>query len=238
MIELYYWPGIQGRGELIRLALEDSATPYVDVARGPEGMAALRAMMSVESAGDGPVPFAPPIVRDGDLVLAQTANILHYLGARVGLAPDDERGRLRAHQLQLTIADFFDEVHDTHHPIGSSLYYEDQKPEAAKRTQAFLRERMPKFLGYFEREIARHDDPCSLGRHSYVDLSLFQVIEGLRYAFPRAMAAFEPSIPRLVALRDRVSARPNVALYLQSPRRLPFSEHGIFRRYPELDVGG
>ncbi len=236
MIELFYWPTIQGRGELIRLALEDSATPYVDVARGPGGISAMQAAMSAEHGKADALPFAPPFIRDGDVQLAHTALVLHYLGARIGLAPDDERGRMHAHQLQLSITDFHSEIHDTHHPLGSSLYYEDQKSEALARTKVFVRDRIPKFLGYFEREVLRGGEATLLGRHSYVDLSLFQTVEGLRYAFPRATAAIEPKLPAVMALHDRVASRPNVAAYLRSERRRPFSEQGIFRRYPELDV--
>ncbi|KYF55728.1 glutathione S-transferase [Sorangium cellulosum] len=236
--ELYYWPSIQGRGEFVRLALEDAGAAYVDVARLPAakhgGVAAMQKLM--KSHALALEPFAPPFLRAGDLVIAQVANILFYLGPRLGLVPDDEASRLGAHQLQLTVTDLVAEVHDTHHPISVELYYEDQKPEALRRSQAFVAERMPKFLGYFERVLERHG-----GRHlvggamSYVDLSLFQVIAGLRYAFPRAMAAFAPKIPGLVALHDRVAERPRIAAYLASDRRIPFNEDGIFRRYPELD---
>lgn len=238
-IELYYWPGIQGRGELVRLALEAAGADYVDVARLPAtkggGVAAMQKLMA-KGAG-GLEPFAPPFLKVGDLVIAQTANILLYLGPRLGLVPEGDAARFAANQLQLTIADLVGEVHDTHHPISTGLYYEDQKPEALRRATAFVRERMPKFLGYFER-VLRHGG----GRHlvgdalSYVDLSAFQVIEGLSYAFPRAMAAFAPQIPKLLTLRDHVATRPRVAQYLGSKRRIPFNESGIFRRYPELDV--
>lgn len=235
MYELYYWPGIQGRGEPIRLALEDAGADYVDVARSEAhgGVAALRRMLE----GDGTLPFAPPILKHGELVLSHVANILHYLGPRLGLVASDEASRLRAHQIQLTVTDLFAEAHDTHHPISVALYYEDQKPEALRRSQAFVSHRMPKFLGWFERMLKKGKNDCLLGgEHTYVDLSLFQVVEGLRYAFPRAMAALEPRHPRVVGVRDRVAARPRVRDYLASPRRLPFNEHGVFRRYPELDL--
>jgi glutathione S-transferase len=230
--ELYYWPGIQGRGEFVRLALEDAGAPYLDVARGR----GVPAMMKAMSAAKGVLPFAPPFLKAGRLVVAQRANILFYLGPRLGLVRKDEASRLAAHQLELTISDLLVEVHDTHHPIGPGLYYEDQKPEAARRTKDFLAERMPKYMGYFERQLARAGKKGGLvGGFSYVDLSLFQVIEGLSYAFPRAMARFEKKIPRCLALHARVKARPRIRAYLASDRRVPFNEDGIFRHYPELD---
>lgn len=236
--ELYYWPSIQGRGELIRLALEDAGASYVDVARRSAaeggGVAAMQKLMKSTPSLE---PFAPPFLRSGDLVIAQTANILLYLGPRLGLAPSDEAGRLHANQLQLTIADIYGEVHDTHHPIATGLYYEDQKPEAVRRATSFVRERAPKFLGYLERVLTKNGGHHMVGgASSYVDLSVFQVIEGLEYAFPRGMAALAPKIPHLRRLRDEVKARPRIAAYLASPRRLAFNENGIFRRYPELDV--
>lgn len=238
--ELFYWPSIQGRGEFIRLALEAAEAPYADVARLPAtkggGTKALTAIL--EGAGGLP-HFALPILRHGAVVLSQSSAILEYLAPRLGLVPDDEPSRLAANQLQLTIADFAVEAHDTHHPIGSSLYYEDQKPESLRRSELFLKSRMPKFLGYFERVIEAN--PASGGWHavgsklSYVDLSLFQMMSGLGYAFPKALARFSPKVPRLVELRTRVAAEPAVAAYLASPRRIPFNEHGLFRHYPELD---
>ena len=135
------------------------------------------------------------------------------------------------------MTDFVKEIHDTHHPIGSGLYYEDQKPESKRFTGNFLGERAPKYLGYFETVLEKSGGPCTLGRKfSYLDLSLFQLIEGLRYAFPKAMKRIERDIPRVIAVRDRVTARPHVKTYLQSPRRIAFNESGIFRHYPELDA--
>jgi glutathione S-transferase len=231
--ELYYWPEIQGRGEYVRLALEEAKAPYVDVARGAGGTSAMMRMME---QGTTP-PFSPPFLKAGKLVIAQTANILLYLGARHGLAPKTEPGKLWVHQLQLTVTDFVLEVHDTHHPLGPSLYYEDQKAPAKKRTEEFWNDRVPKYLGYFEDVLKRNGGSYLLGRKlTYVDLSLFQIVEGLRYAFPKRMKAFEGDIPGLVDLRDRVAARPNIKAYLASDRRIPFNESGIFRRYKELDV--
>jgi glutathione S-transferase len=232
--ELYYWPEIQGRGEFVRLALEGAGADYVDVAREKNGMTAM--MRFLENEGVAHPPFAPPFLKAGRLVIGQTANILLFLGGRHGLAPKTEAGRLWVHQLQLTLADFVVEAHDTHHPIGSSLYYEDQKEEAKRRTAIFLKERVPKFLGYFERMIARGGGTFLTGRRlCYADLSLFQVIEGLRYAFPNAMKRIEKKHPRVMTLRDRVAARPRIAAYLASDKRIPFNQMGIFRAYEELD---
>lgn len=234
--ELYYWPTIQGRGEYIRLAFEEAGADYIDVARLPEskggGEEALMAF--VTSPEHAPPPFAPPILKWGDLVIAQTANILQFVAPQLGLVPKDERSRALANQLQLTLADFIAEAHDVHHPIGSGLYYEEQKAEAKRRAENFLEERVPKFLHYFERALPR-------GGHfignavSYVDLSMAQVLWGLEYAFPKAFAREQRKIRRLCALRDAVAARPRIAAYLASDRRLPFNNDDLFRHYPELD---
>jgi glutathione S-transferase len=233
---LYYWPGIPGRGELVRLVLEDAGAPYVDVARLPErrggGVEAILSMLA--STGAVP-PFAPPVLKHGELVIAQTAVICRYLAERHGLVPKSAAARLHADQLQLTIADLVDEAHDTHHPIGSGLYYEDQKPEARRRAEVFRKQRIPKFLGYFERVAARGRGFLVGGRASYVDLSMFQVLEGLAYAFPKAFRRESRRCPHLLALRERVRARPRIAAYLRSDRRQPFNEQGVFRCYPELD---
>lgn len=238
MLELYYWPSIQGRGEFVRLALEDAGAPYRDVAREPTekggGVAALRRFLS--AAAPGMIPWAPPFVKDGDLVVAQTALILHHLGPRLGLAPDDEAGRLRAQQIMLTLADFVVEIHDVHHPIAVSLYYEDQRTEALRRAPYLRGERIPKYLGWLERLLER-DGHLVRPEVTYVDLAAFQVIEGLRYALPQAMTAYAPRMPRLAELHDRVAERPRLAAYLRSKRRIPFNEHGIFRHYAELDGG-
>jgi glutathione S-transferase len=230
--QLYYWPGIQGRGEYIRLALEEAGAAYNDVARSGSGVGAMMKMMEA----DGTPPFAPPFLKAGKLVIGQTANILLYLGSRHGLAPKAEPGKLWVHQLQLTITDFVLEVHDTHHPLGPSLYYEDQRAPAKKRTEEFWKTRVPKYLGYFEWLLQASGGAYVTGRRlTYVDLSLFQIVEGLRYAFPRRMKAFERKIPGLIGLRDRVAARPNIKAYLASARRIAFNEDGIFRRYKALD---
>jgi glutathione S-transferase len=231
--ELYYWPTIQGRGEYVRLALEDAGAEYADVARS-SGVAAMMKMMRPPRGTD---PFAPPFLKAGSLLIGQTANILLYLGPRHGLAPKAEAGRLWVHQLQLTIADLVLEVHDTHHPLGPSLYYEDQRAPAKRRTDEFWKERVPKYLGYFERILADRGGFYLTGRRiCYADLSLFQIVEGLRYAFPQRMTAFERRIPGLVALHDRIAERPNIKAYLASERRIAFNEDGIFRRYKALDL--
>jgi len=236
--ELFYWPSIPGRGEFIRLALEEAGASYVDVARLPEkqggGVKAL--MKAMHGVAGSLEPFAPPFLRAGDLVIAQTANILQFLAPRLDLVPADESRRFEAHQLQLTMADLVVEAHDTHHPIASSLYYDDQKAEAKRRAKIFRAERIPKFLGYFERVLDRNKTGHFIGaRLTYVDLSMFQVMAGLTYAFPRAMTAFESKVPGLIALCDQVKARPRMAAYLASERRLAFNEDGLFRHYPELD---
>jgi len=238
--ELYYWPHIQGRGEFVRLALEEGAADYVDVARMPESEGGGRPAISrlLEDAGDGRTPFAPPILKAGKLLIAQTANILLYLGPRLGLVPKVEAARLWAHQLQLTLTDLVVEAHDTHHPIAKSLYYEDQKPEALRRALDFKALRLPKFLGYFERVLSANPggDRWLIGKSlTYVDLSMFQVIAGLNYALPRAMKGLSRKHPKLTALHQRVQERPRIAAYLASSRRIPFNERGIFRHYPELD---
>ncbi|HKB74265.1 MAG TPA: glutathione S-transferase [Burkholderiales bacterium] len=234
--ELYYWPSIQGRGEFVRLALEEAGADYIDAARTPQrGVPALTRFL--EGKSDGRLPFAPPFLKAGKLVIAQTANILFWLAPRHGLAPEGEPARLWLHQLQLTIADWLVEVHDAHHPIGGAFYYEDQKPEAKRRAAHFAAERLPKFLGYFERVLDREKGGWLLGRaFSYADVSLFQMIAGLRYAFPRAMGRLEPKYPRSVTLHEKVAARPRIAAYLESKRRIAFNQHGIFRHYPELDA--
>jgi glutathione S-transferase len=238
--ELYYWPGIQGRGEYVRLALEDAGVPYVDVARVPEeeggGVAAMTRLL--EGAGIPRPPFAPPFLKAGRQLIGQTANILLFLGSRLDLAPRDAAGRLWTHQLQLTIADFLTEVHDTHHPLGAHLYYEQQRPAAKRRAKAFLAQRLPKFLDYFERVLRANaaGGPGIVGtRISYVDLSLAQVVAGLRYAFPSGSRAALADAPRLCKLHDAVFARPRLVRYLKSERRMPFNNDDLFRRYPELD---
>jgi glutathione S-transferase len=238
--ELYYWPTIQGRGEFIRLALEEAGADYVDVARRSErsglGMPAM--LRFLESIDVTHLPFAPPFLKAGEQVIGQTANILLFLGSRLGLVPEDEAERLWVHQLQLTIADLVSEAHDTHHPIASTLYYEEQKAEALRRAQDFTNGRLSKYFDYFEAVIERnpHGDAWLAGTSlSYADLSMFQVMAGLRYAFPRAMKRLEPDYPRLLALHERVAGRKRIKAYLKSKRRVGFNNDDVFRHYRELD---
>ncbi|QHG72581.1 glutathione S-transferase [Ensifer adhaerens] len=236
--ELYYWDGIQGRGEFVRLALEDAGAAYVDVTRAP-GRGTGEMLKLMESATEAHVPFAPPFLKVGNQIISHVANILFYLGPKLSLAPDGEALQWFANGLQLTVTDLIAEVHDTHHPIATSKYYEEQKAEAKDRAFEFVTNRIPKFLGYFERILAQNPDGSghAVGNAvTYVDLSLFQVIEGLRYAFAKAMRHYEEDYPNLMKLHASVKARPNIAAYLASSRRLAFNEDGIFRNYPELDI--
>lgn len=241
--ELYYHAANAGRGEFVRLPLEDARADYVDIAREPGGTEKM--MRFMQDTAVAHLQFAPPFMKHGELVIGQTANILLYLGPRIGLAPADEGERLWAHQLELTIADLLKELQNTHHPVAHGLYYDDQKAEALTYTKHFLAERVPKFLGYFERVLQKSLSARGSaaggymvgGGVSYVDFSIFQLIEGLRFAFPQAMRRMEAGYPGLVALHDRIAARPNIAAYLASPRRMAFNDKGIFRYYPELDAG-
>jgi len=237
--ELHYWPTIPGRGEFVRLALEAAGAPYVDVARAP-GDAGLPAMMKhLQDRQAQHPPFAPPFLKDGAVTLGQTAAILHYLGPTLKLVPRNEALRAWTQQIQLTIADMVTEAHDTHHPISTALFYEDQQPEALRRAQAFCSQRLAKYLRWFEQIVQCNPaGPRWLvgGKLSYADLSLFQLVEGLRYAFPKAAGQVLKGCPQVLALCARVAAQPKVAAYLRSERRLPFNEQGIFRCYPALDM--
>jgi glutathione S-transferase len=239
--ELHYWPTIQGRGEFVRLALEAAGAPYIDVARGAagagQGMPAM--LRCLQDPSTPHPPFAPPFLKDGGLWVGQTAAILHHIAPQLKLVARSEQARIWTLQIQLTVADLVTEAHDTHHPIASSLYYEDQKAEALRRAEDFCSKRMPKFLHWFETILARNPAGARHlvgGKLSYADLSVFQVVEGLRYAFPKAAASALADAPGVVQLHDRVAALPRVAAYLRSERRIPFNEQGIFRCYPELDL--
>lgn len=231
--ELYYWSGIQGRGEFVRLALEEAGVEYIDVARAKGD-----GIIGEVTAATATPSFAPPFLRDGQVVVGQTAAILHYLGPRLGLVPRDPRLRLWVHQIQLTIADCVVEAHDTHHPIGGDLYYEEQEPEARRRARLFRDNRVPLFLDWFETILSRNPsgDAWLAGRkRSYADLSLFQLVAGLSYAFPNLMRREMPGYPKVAALCERVEVLPNIARYLKSRRRLEPNEWDVFRHYPELD---
>jgi glutathione S-transferase len=240
VFHLHYWPGIQGRGEFVRLALEATGTPYVDVARADastgKGLPALFHLLQDESVTRP--PFACPVLVHGKLVIAQTAAILLYLGPRLRLVGASEADRLWTHQIQLTIADAVNEAHNTHHPLGAGLYYEDQKTEALIAAKEFRTQRIPKFLDWLQAVLARNpkgDKHLVGARLSYVDLSMFQLVEGLQYAFPKATTRALKTAPLVLALRDRVAQHAQVSAYLSSARRIPFNRDGIFRYYPELD---
>ena len=239
--ELHYWPTIQGRGEFVRLALEAAGAPYVDVARGDsaagQGLPALQARLADRRAPQP--PFAPPFLVDGELVIGQTAAILLHLAPQLKLVGRSERSRIWTHQIQLTIADVVSEAHDTHHPIASRLFHEDQLPESRRRAQDFCQHRLPRYLPWFEQILVRNPaGPRHLvgGKLSYADLSLFQLVEGLSYAFPKAAAQVLATTPTVMQLHQRVAALPRVAAYLRSPRRLAFNQQDLFRQYPDLDL--
>jgi glutathione S-transferase len=239
--ELFYWPGIQGRGEFVRLALEDAGAAYLDVglgdARDGLGLPAIDSYLTGDATPRP--PFAPPFLKAGNLVISHVANILQFLGPHLALVPDNEPARYWIHGLQLTLTDWVAEIHDIHHPIGPSLYYHQQQEEAQRRAVTFHQQRLPRFLDYFEQVLEQNPagpDYLAGGEHCYADLSLFQVIRGLQYAFPLAMNGHRPRIPKILTLVERVALRPNIHAYLQSDRRQPFNESGIFRYYPELDI--
>ena len=239
--DLYYWPMIPGRGEYVRIVLEAGEADYRDVARLPEseggGMDAMAAFMQGE--GSRFIPFAPPFLVDGDVVVPQSSLGAAYAGEKLGLAPDGEVERQFARAVAVTTADLVAEAHDVHHPVGSGLYYEDQKAEARRRAEGFREERIPKFLGWYESLLANNPSGSDflVGKAmTYADLGLFHTVAGLYYAFPRRMAAIEAEYANIAELVAKVTAVPSVAAYLRSERRLAFNESGIFRHYPELDA--
>mgnify|MGYP003946627719 CR=1 FL=1 len=238
--ELHYWTGIQGRGEFVRLAFEAAGADYVDIAQTQDGMRKMQQFMS-DPRLQRP-PFACPFLVDGKRVIAQTPLILQYLAPKLGLVGASEGDRLWSHQVQLTIADFATEAHDVHHPVASSLYYEDQNPEALRRAHEFRTNRMPKYMAWFETILERNPKNragkaphLAGGKLGYTDLSLFQMVEWMRYGFPRASAKVLKKAPLVRALHEGVANHKRVAAYLASDRRVPFNEDDLFRRYPELD---
>ncbi|MGK9286603.1 glutathione S-transferase [Sinorhizobium meliloti] len=232
--KLYYWNGLQGRGEYIRLTLEAAGAKYIDVARR-EGNLFIKEFMEKSERPS----FAPPFLDDGGQIIGQMPVILLHLGDKLDLAPREPAAKMWTHQIQLTIADFVLEAHDVHHPIGMGRYYEDQKPEALRRADEFCNARVPKYFRWFESVLARNQAGSGhlVGdRLSYADLSLFQVIEGMSFAFPKLMSRVKYDYPNMMVLHGRVSGLPRIAEYLRSERRLPPNNNDIFRHYPELDV--
>ncbi|PSR76456.1 glutathione S-transferase [Coniella lustricola] len=245
---LIYWPEIPGRGEHVRLAFEEAGVAYTDTAREKDGVNEVLSRIGPSNLGDGlnPPMFAPPMLQHGDLVINQTSNILLYLGPKLGLAPkpgdQDAHGILFVNELTLTALDgLSNEVHDCHHPIGSGLYYEDQKEESLRKSKDYVSTRLPKFLSYFERVLkskASGDGPWLYGgKLTYADLVLFQCIDGIHFMFPKALKKLQDSndYAAVFTLYDAVKERPRIKAYLTSDRRQKYSM-GIYRSYPELDV--
>ncbi|KAL2264905.1 hypothetical protein VTJ83DRAFT_7415 [Remersonia thermophila] len=244
---LIYWPGIPGRGEFIRLALEEAGAKYTDTAFTETGMDEVLSFVHGKAKDDGinPPPLAPPILKHGDLVLSQTSNILQYLGPRLGLIPDgpgDPNATYRINGLTLTALDgMCNEPHDCHHPIATGLFYEDQKTESKRRSEDYVTNRLPKFMSYFERVLESESSRGSRwlygGRLTYADLVLFQCVDGLKFMFPKAMGKLERQGKHegVFALHKAVSDRPRIKAYIESSRRQPYS-NGIYRYYEELDI--
>jgi glutathione S-transferase len=229
---LWYWPEVQGRGEFVRLTLEAAGIEYLDCAREKGAEALIRKLGSLRRRK----PFAPPFLELGAMVIAQVANILLYLGERHDAAPSGIADRMWLNQLQLTIADMVAEVHNVHHPVAAGDYYENQKDEAARAAAQFRAARMPKYLAHFEKAAAGDKGDWLIdGRWTYADTSLFQLVEGLRYMFPKRMATLEADLPGLIRIHDNVADLPGIKAYLKSGRRIAFNTDGIFRYYPELD---
>ncbi|KAL1639271.1 hypothetical protein SLS58_008113 [Diplodia intermedia] len=250
--ELLYHPGIPGRGEYIRLVLEAAGTPYSEPARekGKAGYDAVLATCSPSSTGDAdgnPPVFAPPALRvpgagrDGKaLVIAQTPNIIQYLAPKVGLAPADEADALHASQIMLTALDLSNETHDSHHPIAVSLYYEDQKDAAKQRAKDFRENRIPKFFSYFERSLKGNEESGG-GKYlvgdklTHADTTVWQVIDGLLFAFPKELEARKEEFPLIFGkFYPGIKEEKGLKEYLASDRRLKYSQ-GLYRHYPELD---
>ncbi|MCJ1328883.1 hypothetical protein MMC10_005560 [Thelotrema lepadinum] len=250
--ELLYWPTMPGRGEFIRLPLEATGVAYNDVCNEQKsGMGQLSKLIDSSSTSDSdgnPVAFAPPVLRvtgagkDGtSLVIHQTPAILAYLAPQIGMVPEDDAGAAAyVAQIALTALDLNNETHDTHHPVGVSLYYEDQKDEALKKAKDFRENRIPKFFSYFER-VLKGNEKDGKGQYlvgdklTYADTTVWQVLDGLYFAFPKEIAAREKEYPLLIgSFYPKFKQEKGIKDYLASDRRLPYSM-GIFRHYPELD---
>lgn len=244
--ELLYWPTVPGRGEHVRLAFEAANVPYNDISNDEDDIKLLLSHTSDKNYGDSinPPPFAPPLLRHGDLLISQTSNILLYLASKLDLVPsqeEDPNGIYFINALALTALDgLSNEAHDTHHPIDISLYYEDQKEEAKRRATNYTRTRLPKFLGYFERvlsgEAIQGGKWLYGGRLTYADLVLFQTVDGVTHAFPKAVGKLKKGgeYNKVFALVDQVRGLENIKSYLESGRRKPYGQ-GIYRYYEELD---
>lgn len=254
--ELLYHPSIPGRGEFIRLCFEATGVPYTDVANEKsDGYSAVQAACiqkttSPEGVEGNPPVFSPPALRvpgagkDGKqpLLISQTPNILMYLAERLGLAPDDEAATYHVYQLAFTALDLNNEVHDTHHPLAVAQYYEDQKEAALRKATDVRENRLPKFLGYFEANPKFNEkNGGGAGKYlvgdrlTFADLVVWQVLDGLFFAFPKEMEARKAEHEALLGgFYESVKQEGGLKEYLKSERRLPYSQ-GIFRYYPELD---
>ena len=235
---LVYWPTIPGRGEFVRVILEDVGAAYIDVARLPEaeGGGSRAVVGFLADPPPGLRPLACPVLVADDLVLAQSVAIAMLLGERHHRLPGDGAGRYGVQQVLLTMTDLVAEVHSVHHPISTSLRYEDQREAAIVGARPFHAQRLPKYLDWLERLLADNGDEVLVGAGTTVaDLWVLPLLDGLDYAFPRSMAALAPRVARLRGLRDRVASRPPLVTYLASARHRPHNLSGIFRHYPELD---
>ncbi|UKZ79166.1 hypothetical protein TrVFT333_006916 [Trichoderma virens FT-333] len=224
--ELIYWPGIPGRGEVVRLLFEDAGVAYIDTAKGDNAVPTTLSYMDSSNLGDekNPPVFAPPVLKHGELVINQLSNILLYLAPKLGLGPASGDGVYHLNSIALTILDgLCVEVHDTHHPIATHKYYEDQKEEAKLRAKAFREERLPKYLTYVQRLL----DAKTSGEGC---------LDGTKFAFPQTVEKLKKSgkYDGVFKLYDAVKERPNIKAYLESDKRIDYSD-GIWRHYPELE---